>query len=150
MDLGGGDSGNFALLQAMARALLVPLAVAIPPRLALIFFRYMQPFLIHTVSDFVTQPVTQYTTNQGWGLTAAYGLVYMGIAVRRPPALLASISTSGVAALSARKSVSQCPFTDAHQFSQAIYYHQMYRMITMTRGTLITSIYAKTIELSTT
>ena len=41
----------------------------------------MQPLLIHRVSDFVAQPVTEYTTNQGWGLTAAYGLVYVGLAV---------------------------------------------------------------------
>ena len=59
--------------------MLLPLAFAIVPRLWLIFFRYMQPFLIHSVSRFVAQPVTDYTTNKGWGLTAAYGLVYIGM-----------------------------------------------------------------------
>lgn len=123
--------GKFALLRAMARAMLVPLSTAIVPRLSLIFFRFMQPFLIHRVSSFVAQPVTEYTTNQGWGLTGAYGLVYLGIAVS-----------------------SDCEqyrlITNARQFSQAIYYHQIYRMITMISGALVSSIYAKTVQLSTT
>ncbi len=49
--------GKFALLQAIAQALLVPLAAAVLPRLTLIFFRYMQSFLIDRVSRFVTQSV---------------------------------------------------------------------------------------------
>jgi ATP-binding cassette, subfamily C (CFTR/MRP), member 1 len=107
--------GRPTLLTAMSRAMLLPLAASIVPRLCLIFFRFMQPLLIHRVSKFVAQPVTRNSTNQGWGLTAAYGLVYAGMGL-----------------------------------SQAIYYHQTYRMITMVRGALVTTIYAKTIELSTT
>lgn len=73
--------GRLALLLALGRAMLLPLATAVLPRLTLIFFRYMQPLLIQRVSLFVAQPVTDFTTNQGWGLTGAYGLVYLGIAV---------------------------------------------------------------------
>lgn len=106
---------KFALLRASARAMLVPLARTVIPRLSLIFFRYMQSFLIHRVSHFVAQPVIEYTRNQGSGLTGTYGLVYLGLV-----------------------------------FSQATYWHQTSRMVTMMRGALVTSIYAKTVELSAT
>ena len=58
-----------------------PLAAAIFPRISLIFFRYMQPFLINRISRFVAEPVSEASTNVGWGLTAAYSLVYTDIAV---------------------------------------------------------------------
>ena len=112
--IGKINVGKYALLHATARAMIFPLATAVVPRLCLIFFRYMQPLLIHRVSTFVAQPVTGYSMNQGWGLTGAYGLVYLGLAL-----------------------------------SQAIYYHQVYRMITMVRSALVTTIYGKTVELST-
>jgi ATP-binding cassette subfamily C (CFTR/MRP) protein 1 len=41
----------------------------------------MQPFFIRRVINFVGEPITNESTNHGWGLTAAYGLVYVGIAV---------------------------------------------------------------------
>ena len=152
MNIDQSTGGKFALLQAMTRAMLLPLAAAILPRLSLIFFRYMQPFLIHRVSDFVAQPVTEYTINQGWGLTAAYGLVYIGIAVSSQfTCLYLEVWSRSILNMQKRfHSKQKVPFIDADQFSQAIYYHQTYRMITMTRGALVTTIYAKTIELSTT
>ncbi len=61
--------------------MILQLAAAVVPRLCLVFFRFMQPLLIHRVSKLVSQPVSHFTTNQGWGLTAAYGLVYLGLAV---------------------------------------------------------------------
>jgi ATP-binding cassette subfamily C (CFTR/MRP) protein 1 len=69
------------LIFAMARCMLGPLAAAVLPRLSQTFFRYMQPFLIRRVTVFINQHNIQSATNQGWGLTAAYGLVYIGITV---------------------------------------------------------------------
>ena len=71
----------YALITAIAKAMVGPLAAAIFPRMCLIFFRYMQPFLINRVTRFVADPVSETSTNVGWGLTAAYGLVYTGNAV---------------------------------------------------------------------
>lgn len=71
----------YALITATAKAMIGPLAAAILPRMCLIFFRYMQPFLINRVTRFAAEPVSEASTNVGWGLTAAYGLVYTGIGV---------------------------------------------------------------------
>ncbi|KIW17984.1 hypothetical protein PV08_02270 [Exophiala spinifera] len=107
--------GKGSLRTALARTMLLPFSTAILPRLLVVLFRFMQPFLIRDVSRFVAEPVTSHSTSQGWALAAAYGLVYLGLAI-----------------------------------SQAIYYHQTYRMVTMTRGALVAAIYAKAIELPTT
>lgn len=72
----------------------------------------MQPLLIHRVSSFVASSASSYNTNQGWGLTGAFGLVYGGLAI-----------------------------------SSAVYYHQVYRTITMVRGSLTAAIFAKTLIL---
>ncbi|GAB7354916.1 hypothetical protein MBLNU459_g5544t2 [Dothideomycetes sp. NU459] len=53
----------------------------IPPCLARIAFELTQPFLIQRVLTFVRQPVDNNTTNIADGLTAAYAIVYIGIAV---------------------------------------------------------------------
>ncbi|KAL8873713.1 MAG: hypothetical protein Q9174_000860 [Haloplaca sp. 1 TL-2023] len=44
-------------------------------------FNFSQPFLITRAIEFNQQPVTQETTNQGYGLIGAYFLVYVGIAI---------------------------------------------------------------------
>lgn len=72
---------RYELISTMAHCMPGPLAAAVLPRLCQTFFRYMQPLLIRRVTMFINQPDTQSVTNQGWGLTAAYGLVYTGIAV---------------------------------------------------------------------
>ncbi|KAL8840168.1 MAG: hypothetical protein Q9176_004016 [Flavoplaca citrina] len=54
---------------------------AVPPRLALIGFKFCQPFLIERAISFNRQPINQTSTNQGYGLIGAYFLVYTGIAV---------------------------------------------------------------------
>jgi len=53
--------------------------------------------------------------NIGWGLTAAYGFVFIGLAI-----------------------------------ANGSYYHMTYRSITSLRGSLVTMIYAKTVDLSIT
>ena len=54
---------------------------AVPPRMAYIGFVFCQPFLINRAISFSASPITQDTTNVGYGLIGAYILVYVGIAV---------------------------------------------------------------------
>ncbi|KFY64271.1 hypothetical protein V496_03372 [Pseudogymnoascus sp. VKM F-4515 (FW-2607)] len=69
------------LVWAISRMMLGPLAASVIPRLALTFFRFMQPLLINSITKLVSDPDSESATNRGWGLTAAFGLVYVGLAV---------------------------------------------------------------------
>lgn len=69
------------LVWVMSRIVLGPLAASIFPRLALTFFRFMQPLLIKRITELVGDPDSAAATSDGWGLTAASGLVYIGLAV---------------------------------------------------------------------
>ncbi|MCJ1311373.1 hypothetical protein MMC25_005044 [Agyrium rufum] len=106
---------EYALLFSVLKALRSPLLLSVFPRLCLIFFRYMQPLLISRTVKFVSAKITPLDTNEGWGLVAAYALVYTCLGI----------------------------------FNGA-YFHTVYRMITMLRGSLVSVIYAKTVELSVT
>jgi len=53
----------------------------VPPRIALIAFTFCQPFLVQRAISFSQQPVTEGSTNVGYGLIGAYFLVYCGIAI---------------------------------------------------------------------
>ncbi|OBT46506.1 hypothetical protein VE00_03330 [Pseudogymnoascus sp. WSF 3629] len=70
-----------ALVWVMFRMMLRPLTASVLPRLALTFFRFMQPLLINSITKLVRDPDSESATNRGWGLTAAFGLVYIGLAV---------------------------------------------------------------------
>lgn len=59
-------------------------------RLCLIGFRYAQPFLIHRTTDFTAS--LEQPDEVGWGLTGAWLLVFLGLAVS--PRLLDEICTS--------------------------------------------------------
>ena len=48
-------------------------------RLSLIGFRYAQPFLIHRTTDFTAS--LEQPDEVGWGLTGAWLLVFLGLAV---------------------------------------------------------------------
>lgn len=104
---------SHALARATMRALRWPIAYCIFPRLCLIAFKYTQPFLIARTITFSDSP--HESNNIGWGLTAAYGFVYIGTAI-----------------------------------SNGAYYHMSYRFVTSIRGSLVTLIYAKTVDLSIT
>jgi len=41
----------------------------------------MQPLIINSITELVGDPDSESVTNRGWGLTAAFGLVYIGLAV---------------------------------------------------------------------
>jgi ATP-binding cassette, subfamily C (CFTR/MRP), member 1 len=88
------------------------LALCIFPRLCLIGFRYAQPFLLSRTADFVKSNGTK---NIGWGLTGAFGIVFLGTAI-----------------------------------ANVLYFHMTFRFITAVRGTLVSMIYDKTIDLNIT
>ena len=69
------------LAWVMFRTMLGPLSASVLPRMALTFFRFMQPLLINSVTELVSDPDSESATNRGWGLTAAFGLVYIGLAL---------------------------------------------------------------------
>ncbi|OBT96290.1 hypothetical protein VE01_05823 [Pseudogymnoascus verrucosus] len=73
--------GKHTLVWVMFRMMLKPLTASVLPRLALTFFRFMQPLLINSITKLVRDPDSESATNRGWGLTAAFGLVYIGLAV---------------------------------------------------------------------
>ena len=86
--------------------------VCIFPRLCLIAFRYAQPFLLSRTADFVKSKDAK---NIGWGLTGAFGIVFLGTAV-----------------------------------ANVLYSHMTFRFSTAIRGTLVSMIYEKTVDLSIT
>jgi hypothetical protein len=102
-----------ALLWSTLKATRASFAYCIFPRLCLIGFRYSQPFLLSRTVDFAHSP--EQPDSIGWGLTAAFGLVFTGLAV-----------------------------------ANGSYEHMSYRFITTVRGTLVSMIYAKTVDLSIT
>ena len=100
-----------ALLWSTLKASSASFAYCIFPRLCLIGFRYAQPFLLSRTVDFASSPKEPDLV--GWGLTAAFGLVFLGLAV-----------------------------------ANGSYEHMTYRFVTKVRGTLVSMIYAKTVDLS--
>jgi len=58
-----------------------PFIAAMLPRLALTFFSFMQPLLISSITTLVSSPDSPTANSRGWGLAAAFGLVYVGLAI---------------------------------------------------------------------
>ncbi|RAL60312.1 hypothetical protein DID88_000088 [Monilinia fructigena] len=101
------------LLWSTLKATRGAFAFGILPRLCIIGFRYAQPFLLQRTVGFAndeSQP-----NSIGWGLTGAFGLVFLGLAVLN-----------------------------------GTYYHMAYRFNTAVRGSLVSLIYAKTVDVSIT
>ncbi|KAM3069136.1 hypothetical protein ACMFMG_010661 [Clarireedia jacksonii] len=102
-----------ALFWSTLKAARGALAITALPRLCVIGFRYSMPFLLSRTVDFAND--LNQAENIGWGLTGAFGLVFLGLAV-----------TNGA------------------------YYHMAYRFNTTVRGSLVSMIYSKTVDLSIT
>ncbi|KAM0563460.1 hypothetical protein ACHAPJ_001181 [Fusarium lateritium] len=83
------------------------------PRLALLAFTICQPLILNRLLLFLDD--ASQSINIGYGLIAAYGLVYSGIAI-----------------------------------SQALYWHRNARSVTLLRGVLVSAVFSKATELSTT
>lgn len=75
------DDRGYLLLRAAASALKWPLFAPVVGRLALMGFKYSQPFLLSTTVDYVQQDSASRPKNVGYGLMAATALVYLGIAL---------------------------------------------------------------------
>ncbi|KAK4170055.1 hypothetical protein QBC43DRAFT_329617 [Cladorrhinum sp. PSN259] len=71
----------YALLKTSFRVLKWPVLQTIPPRAALTALIFCQPFLINRAIKLSEEPITNETTQHGYGLIGAYLLVYVGIAV---------------------------------------------------------------------
>jgi len=102
-----------ALVWSTLKATRGAFAYCVFPRICLIGFRYAQPLLLLRTVNFANNP--NESDNIGWGLTAAFGLVFLGLAV-----------------------------------ATGSYYHMTYRYVTTVRGTLVSLVYAKTMDLSIT
>lgn len=61
-----------------------PVMTAFVPKLFVIAFTYVQPFLIEQGIKLAASPPGQPGDNMGYGLIGAYVIVYIGIAVGRP------------------------------------------------------------------
>ncbi|KAK0618964.1 ATPase-like protein [Immersiella caudata] len=64
----------------MVKGLAVPLLMPVPARIALMGFKFCQPFLIETLLDYLNAPAGEVSSNLGYGLIGATILVYTGIA----------------------------------------------------------------------
>lgn len=69
------------LAQEMVKSLAVPLLLPVPARVALMGFKFCQPFLIETLLDFLHRPAEETSPNPGYGLIGATLIVYTGMAV---------------------------------------------------------------------
>lgn len=103
-------SDSNALFWSTLKSTRRQLAVCIFPRLCVIGFRYAQPFLLSRTTDFVKS--TSDTKNIGWGLTGAFGIVFVGTAI-----------------------------------ANGFYAHMSIRFATAIRGTLVSMICLKTVDL---
>lgn len=106
-------SSSRALFWSILRANRVAFLYCVFPRICLMGFRFSQPFLLTRTVHFANNPSESDST--GWGLTAAFGLVFLGMAV-----------------------------------ANGAYYHMCYRFVVASRGSLVTLIFAKTMNLSIT
>ncbi|KAK4133595.1 P-loop containing nucleoside triphosphate hydrolase protein [Trichocladium antarcticum] len=73
--------GNKSLLLASYGVLKWSVLQTILPRALLTLFTYCQPFLLNHAIRLSQEPITEKTTQRGYGLIGAYLLVYVGIAV---------------------------------------------------------------------
>ncbi|OJJ96437.1 hypothetical protein ASPACDRAFT_54364 [Aspergillus aculeatus ATCC 16872] len=102
-----------ALLWAVLRANLKPFLYCVLPRLIQIGFKYTQPLLLTRTVSFANDE--RQPESIGWGLTGAFFLVLLGVAL-----------------------------------SNGMFYHMTFRFVASARGSLISIIYAKTLDLDIT
>lgn len=70
-----------SLLKAVVNALMKPTLAPIIPRLVLGGFRFSQPFLLHSIVEFIGSDLREGDKELGYGLIGATGLIYIGLAV---------------------------------------------------------------------
>lgn len=75
------EKGPTSLLRAAFNTLKWPLLAVVAPRACHIALNFSQPFLINRAIKLSEEPITNDTTNIGYGMIGAYVLVYTGMAV---------------------------------------------------------------------
>ncbi|KAI5464884.1 P-loop containing nucleoside triphosphate hydrolase protein [Mariannaea sp. PMI_226] len=73
------DEPTFGLCKDLCKALVGPLLAPVAPRIALVGFKYCQPFFINSMLEYLQTPYDPSTNNLGYGLIGACFLIYMGI-----------------------------------------------------------------------
>lgn len=125
-----------ALFWTTMRASLPAFLYGVFPRLCLIGFRYAQPFLLSRTVNFASNPTEPDAV--GWALTGAFGLVFVGLAVSNGSYCMCPTPNC-------------IPYLRMRQLRPNILQdHMTYRFVTSVRGTLVSMIYTKTIDLSIT
>ncbi|KAJ5446421.1 ABC multidrug transporter [Penicillium cf. griseofulvum] len=76
----GAKEQSKSLLRVLLALYKRPLLAGVLPRLCLTGVNFAQPFLVNRVTSFLGQPSSSTTKGIAYGLIAAYGIVYVGIA----------------------------------------------------------------------
>jgi ATP-binding cassette subfamily C (CFTR/MRP) protein 1 len=74
--------GKYVLPKVLARLFFWQVLSPVFPRIMLIGFTFCQPLLLKRLLNYLGDPVERKSSNIGYGLIGAYGLVYLGIAVK--------------------------------------------------------------------
>ena len=80
-DVTARRTGKHRLLLEMANTFKWQLFAPVTPRIFLIVFTFCQPLLLNRFISYLAEPERPESTNIGYGLIAAYGIVYLGLAV---------------------------------------------------------------------
>ncbi|KAL3421008.1 hypothetical protein PVAG01_07453 [Phlyctema vagabunda] len=75
------STSKHTLARCICESFLGSLLAPLVPRILLTAFTYTQPFLVQAVTTFLAKDSESAPDNNGYGLIAAYGLVYSGIAI---------------------------------------------------------------------
>jgi Na+/proline symporter len=76
-----GGTSKHRLLFETAKTFKWELLAPVFPRLVLIVFTMCQPLLLNRFISYLSEPKGPESANVGYGLIAAYGVVYLGLAV---------------------------------------------------------------------
>jgi ATP-binding cassette subfamily C (CFTR/MRP) protein 1 len=76
-----GYQKSHRLIKSCLFALMSSFLAPVLPRLALMTFRYSQPFLFEAIVSFVQKPASERSQNNGYGLIAATGLLYLSLVI---------------------------------------------------------------------
>lgn len=77
----GNQRGKNAFAKVVVLSFKRPFLGTIIPRICVVALKLAQPFLIQDAIKFITNTTVASSNTTGYGLVAAYGLVYLGIAV---------------------------------------------------------------------
>jgi len=83
-DVLGNPSSKYALLVSILRCLRWEILAIAFPRLALVGFQVVQPFLITAAVIYVESPDEDASPNMGYGLIGAFALVFISASVGEP------------------------------------------------------------------